>query len=113
MAEYGEWNRKGATLSDKTARKEYTVDQEFIIRGIEAGKLEFRYASVWGSPFIKVLRRQLEEYITAELGSEYLEKAKGKTELKKIKKEIAEIEHKLSELQARKAELEKIMGKDK
>ena len=75
MAEYGEWNRKGATLSDTTAKKEYKVDRDFIVKGIEAGKLEYRYASVWGSPFIKVLRRQLEEYITAELGSEYLEKA--------------------------------------
>jgi len=109
MAEYGEWNRKGATLSDTTAKKEYKVDRDFIVKGIEAGKLEFRYASVWGSPFIKVLRRQLEEYISAELGSEYLEKAKVKTELRKIKKEITEIEHKLSELQARKAELEKIL----
>ena len=108
MAEYGEWNRKGATLSDTTAKKEYKVDPDFIVKGIEAGKLEFRYSSVWGSPFVRVLRRQLEEYITAELGSEYLEKAKGKTELRKIKKEITEIEHKLSELQARKAELEKI-----
>jgi hypothetical protein len=113
MAEYGEWNRKGATLSDKTARKEYKVDQEFIIKGIEAGKLECRYACVWGSPFIKVLRRQLEEYIAAELGSEYLANAKGKTELKMIKKEIAEIKQKISVLQARKAELEKIIEKDK
>ena len=113
MAEYGEWNRKGATLSDKTARKEYKVDQEFIIKGIEAGKLECRYACVWGSPFIKILRRQLEEYIAAELGSEYLEKARGKNELRKIKKEIAEIEQKISVLQARKAELEKIIEKDK
>ena len=111
MAEYGEWNRKGATLSDKTARKEYKVDQDFIIKGIEAGKLECRYASVWGSPFIKVLRRQLEEYITAEMGSEYLIRAKGKTELKKIKKEIAELEEKLSALQTRKAELERVLDK--
>ncbi|HUS76847.1 MAG TPA: hypothetical protein VMY43_12700 [Methanothrix sp.] len=111
MAEYGEWNRKGATLSDKTARKEYKVDQDFIIKGIEAGKLECRYASVWGSPFIKVLRRQLEEYITAEMGSEYLIRAKGKTELKEIKKEIAELEEKLSALQARKAELERVLDK--
>jgi hypothetical protein len=94
MAEYGEWNRKGASLSDTTAKKEYKVDRDFIIKGIEAGKLEFRYASVWGSPFVRVLRRQLEEYITTELGSEYLEKAKGKTELRKIKKEIAEIKQK-------------------
>ena len=113
MAERGEWNQKGASLSDKTANKEYKVDRDFIIKGIETGKLEFRYGSVWGNPYIKVLRRQLEEYITAELGSEYLEKAKGKTELRKIKKEITEIEHKLSELQARKAELEKIIDNDK
>ena len=106
MAEYGEWNRKGASLSDKTARKEYKVDQEFIIKGIEAGKLEFRYSSVWGSPFIRILRRQLEEYITSELGPEYLAKARGKIELQKIKKEIAEIEQELIVLSTRKAELQ-------
>lgn len=111
MAEYGEWNQKGASLSDKTARKEYKVDQEFIIKGIEAGKLEYRYSSVWGSPFIRILRRQLEEYITSELGSEYLIKARGKTELKKIKKEMAELEQKLSELRAKKAELERVFSK--
>jgi hypothetical protein len=105
MAEYGEWNRKGASLSDKTARKEYKVDQEFIIKGIESGKLEFRYACVWGSPFIKVLRRQLEEYITSELGPEYLARATGKIELQKIKKEIAEVEQQLNVLSTRKEEL--------
>jgi len=63
MAEYGEWNRKGASLSDVTAKKEYGVDREFIIRGINAGKLEFREGSIYGNPYIKVLRRQLEECI--------------------------------------------------
>ena len=42
MAEYGEWNRKGATLSDVTATKEYGVSRAFIVRGIRAGKLEYR-----------------------------------------------------------------------
>jgi hypothetical protein len=111
MAEYGEWNQKGASISDKTARREYKVDQEFIIKGIEAGKLEFRYSSVWGNPFIRILRRQLEEYITSELGSECLIKAKSKTELKKIKKEIVELEKKLSELQAKRTELERVSAK--
>ncbi len=30
MAEHGEWNRTGATLSDKTAKTEYGVIHEFI-----------------------------------------------------------------------------------
>jgi hypothetical protein len=32
MAEHGEWNQKGATLSDKTAMKDYGVDREFILK---------------------------------------------------------------------------------
>jgi hypothetical protein len=111
MAEYGEWNRKGASLSDVTAKKEYKIDRDFIIKGIEAGKLEYREGSVWGNPYIKVLRRQLEEYIASELGPEYLAKATGKIELRKIKKEIAEIEQELRALQTRKAELEIILNK--
>jgi prefoldin subunit 5 len=40
MAEYGEWNRKGATLSDVTARKEYGVSQAFIVKGMRKIKKE-------------------------------------------------------------------------
>ena len=46
MAEYGEWNRKGAALSDVTAQKEYGVTRDFIVKGIQAGKLEFREGAV-------------------------------------------------------------------
>jgi hypothetical protein len=53
MAEYGEWNRKGATLSDKTANKEYGVDRDFILKGIRAGKLEYREGAIWGNPYLR------------------------------------------------------------
>ena len=49
MAKYGEWNLKGATLSDKTAKKEYGVDQDLIIKGINAGKLEYRHDRYGGT----------------------------------------------------------------
>ena len=63
MAEYGEWNRKGAVLSDVTAEKEYGVTRDFIVQGIRAGRLEYRDGSVWGSPYLRILRSQLEPYI--------------------------------------------------
>ena len=72
MAEYGEWNRKGAALSDVTAQKEYGLTRDFIVKGIRAGKLEYRDGAVWGNPFLRVLRSQIESYIVAKLGSEYL-----------------------------------------
>ena len=107
MAEYGEWNRKGATLSDKTAKKEYRVDQDFIVKGIRASKLEYREGVIWGNPYLRLLRSQLEQYIAEELGKDRLSSAMKKTELRKINKEIANLKKRLNELQILKMELEK------
>lgn len=111
MAEYGEWNRKGATLSDVTAQKEYGVSRDFIVKGIRAGKLEYREGAIWGNPYLRVLRSQLERYIAAQVGSKHLASAKTQTELRQVKKEIAGLKKKLTALEARKAELERAMGK--
>ena len=107
MAEYGEWNRKGATLSDATAKKEYGVDRDFIVKGIRAGKLEYREGAIWGNPYLRLLRFQLERYIAEELGTDRLSSSNNQTELRKIKKEMADLKKRLNELQARRTELEK------
>jgi len=113
MAQYGEWNRKGATLSDATALKEYGVSREFIIEGIRAGKLEYREGEVWGNPYLRVLRRQLEAYIAGRLGKDCLASGKNQTELRKLKKKMAALKKRLAELEARKAELEAPASKKK
>ncbi len=105
MAESAEWTRKGAVLSDVTAQKEYGVSREFIVEGINCGKLEFREGSVWGNPHLRILRSQLEPYIAAELGGEYLASRKHRTVLKAINKEIADLRKRLTVLEARRAEL--------
>ena len=111
MAEYGEWTIKGATLSDATAHKEYGVDRDFIVKGIKAGKLEYREGSIYGNPWIRILRRQFEQYIAEEIGSTYLTDVKNRTELRKIKKEIADLKKRLDALHARKIEIELAVGK--
>jgi hypothetical protein len=63
MAEYGEWNLKGATLSDVTAQKEFGISRDFIVQGIRFGKLEYREGAVWGNPYFRLLRSQVERYI--------------------------------------------------
>ena len=111
MAEYGEWGRKGATLSNVTAQKEFGISLEFIEDGIRAGKLEYRYGAVWGNPYLRLLRRQLEEYIAEQRGADYLAGGKNKTELRNVKKEIAGLETRLAELHDRKCELEAALKK--
>ena len=45
-----EWQRKGATLSDKTARKEFGLTQDEIVQAIRARKLHYRLGSIFGTP---------------------------------------------------------------
>ena len=106
MAEHGEWNRKGATLSDVTAHKEYGVNRDFIVQGIRSGKLEYREGAIWGNPYLRILRSQLEQYIAEQLGSRYMGGKKFQTELRKINKEIASLKKQVAALEARKAEIE-------
>ena len=106
MADLEEWTYKGATLTDATAQKEYDVSREFIVKGIKAGKLDYRETSMWGNPCLRLLKSQIERYITDELGAEHLEAKKAKAELRKINKEITSHKRKLTALQARKVAAE-------
>jgi hypothetical protein len=67
--------------------------------------------SIYGNPWLRILRSQLEQYITKELGAAYLSDMKNRTELRKIKKQITDLKKRLDVLQARKAEIEQGMGK--
>ena len=109
MANPGEWNKKGATLSDVTAKSEYGVDRDFIIKGIQAGKLEYRDGSIWGNPYIRILRSQLEPYLVDKFGSDHLARIKCELELRTIKKQISQTRKKLSALELRKKELEGLL----
>jgi hypothetical protein len=106
VAEYGEWSRKRATLSEVTARKEYGVESDFVIAGINAGKLEYREGAMHGHPYIRVLRRQLEAYIVEELGADHLRSWQEKIELREVTREIVELRKRLDQLEARKAEIQ-------
>ncbi|MBE7501458.1 MAG: hypothetical protein HS113_14375 [Verrucomicrobiales bacterium] len=81
------------------------------IKGIGCGKLEYREGSIWGNPYLRVLRRQVEAFIAEERSKRYLSSAKDQAELRKIKKAIAALNKALRGLEARKAELEQSLTK--
>jgi hypothetical protein len=43
---------------------------------------------MWGNPYLRILRSQLEKYIGEQLGTAYPMKVKNQTELRKVKKKI-------------------------
>jgi hypothetical protein len=100
-----EWQRKGATLSDKTARAEYGLTQNEIIQAIRIGKLQYREGSVYGSPFLRLLRRELEALVTKRSGRSYLADRQMKTELARIDRELKRLKKQVATLEERKSKL--------
>lgn len=100
------WTAKNGTLSEKTARKEFGISEEIIIEAIRKGKLQYHTAAIYGNPYIKLLRYEVEQLVAEVFGIEYLENIKNKKELAEINKEIKVLREQLSSLEHRKAELE-------
>ena len=100
-----EWQRKGATLSDKTAGKEYGLTQDEIVQAIRAGKLHYREASMHGNPWLRLLRREVEALVKKKHGNDYLKDHRAKTELGGINRELKRLKTRVAVLEERKARL--------
>ncbi|HYB16557.1 MAG TPA: hypothetical protein VEF71_13960 [Streptosporangiaceae bacterium] len=100
-----EWGRKGATLSDKTARSEYGLTQEEIYAAIDAGKLQYRPAAIHGNPWLRLLRREVEDLVAARSGDRYLLERKARTEVAQINRELKQLRARIAALEERRAAL--------
>jgi len=100
-----EWQRKGATLSDKTAREEFGLTQDEIIRAIRAGALQYREHSMYGNPWLRLLRREVEALVKKKHGDNYLRDQQAKTELTRINRELRRLKTQIAALEERKSKL--------
>ena len=99
------WTRKGATLSDKTARKEFDLTQQEIIDAIREGKLQFRENHIHGNPYLRLLRHEVESLVRDKSGQDHLHKKKLQKELADINKEARKLKTRLKVIERRRAEL--------
>ena len=100
-----QWSRKGATLSDKTARKEYGLSQDEIVEAIRAGKLQHRVASMHGNPWFRLLRAEVEDLVRVSHGQGHLEERRAAAELAHVDSELRRLRGELAKLEKRRAEL--------
>ncbi len=100
-----EWGRKSATLSDKTARAEFGLTQDEIFAAIDAGKLQYRPAAMHGNPWLRLLRREVEDLVRTRHGERYLRERQARTELKRVNRELKQLRAQLTALEERRAAL--------
>ena len=106
-----EWRRKGATLSHKTAQKEFGPTWEEIVRAIRAGKLQCQQQSMHGNPWLRLLRREVEALAKERYGANYLRDRRAETELARINRELKRLKGQIAVLEKRKSELIARSGK--
>lgn len=104
------WRVKGATLSDKSVRKEYQLTQEEILEGINQDKLQFRVNYIYGSPWYRLLRKEVEDFVAEKRGDDYLQVNRLTEELKQIKKELKTLKDQIQSLEMRKGEINAKLG---
>lgn len=100
------WNKKGKTLSDKTAKKEYGIKQEDIIDGINHGLLQYRENCIYGTPYFRLIRDEVECFVVKKFGEKYLKQNKIKNELLQINRKIRNHKKEIKILEEKKLQLE-------
>ncbi len=101
------WKQKGATLSDKSARKEFGLTQQEFYEAMRAGKLQFQQNSMHGNPWVRLLRHEVEALVRKKSGKEGLHTKKLQKELADLDNETRKLKTRLKTIERRRAELVK------
>jgi len=100
-----EWNEKGSTFSDKTARKEFDLTQDEIYEAVRAGKLQYKENHIHGNPYLRLLRREVENLVKEKYGENHLKDKNRENEINGISKEIRTLKSKITRLEKKRAML--------
>ena len=104
------WTTKGATLSHKSAEKEFGLTFDEIVAGIRAGKLQYRENSIYGAPFLRLIRSEVEALVNEKYGKDYLKTKQLKKELAEINKTLRQLKSQTLSLEKRKTELLELLS---
>jgi hypothetical protein len=100
-----EWSRKGATLSDKTAHKELGLTQEEIVAAIDAGQLHDRVGAIAGNPWLRLLRREVEELMDSTHDDRDHRQRRTSAELTEVDRTLKKLRAEVATLEAHRAKL--------
>jgi len=100
-----DWRRKGATLSDKTARKEFGLTQAEIEAAIDAGQLQYRVGVVHGNPWLRLLRRELEALMESTYNDHDHRHRRAKAELVQVERDLRRLRPEVAALEEHRTKL--------
>lgn len=106
------WTQPNDTMSDKSARNEFGLTQEEIILGIRSGKLQYKENNMHGNPYLKLIRSEVEDFVTKKYGKNHVQKKITEKELSDISRQINAAKRKIKTLEKRKCDLLNMLSKE-
>jgi predicted RNase H-like nuclease (RuvC/YqgF family) len=100
-----EWSRKGATLSDKNARREFGLTQEEIIAAIDAGQLQHRVGVIHGNPWLRLLRREVEALMDSTYNDRDHRQRRARAEVAQVDRDLKKLRTEIAALEEHRAKL--------
>jgi hypothetical protein len=107
------WTKKGGTLSDKSAQKEFGLTQEEIYEAVSEGKLQYRENYIHGNPYLRLLRHEVIRFVEQKYGKDHLDRKQHQHELKEINKQLRSLNTQIKTLEMQKIKLMKLLGETK
>lgn len=104
------WSEKGATLIDSTACREFSLSRQEIIEAIKSGKLQYRDTSIYGNPCLRLLRSEIESFVTEKYGESYIDQKKLENELSQVNKKLKKLKSEMQAFEQRKTGLLKLLN---
>ena len=100
-----EWSRKGATLSDKSARKEFGLTQDEIVAAIDDGRLQHRVGVIHGNCLLRLLRREVEALMYSTCNDRDHRQRHAKAELARVDRVLKKLRAEVAALEEQRAKL--------
>ena len=91
-------NPRTTKLYDRTKER---LTQDEIVRAIRAGYLQYREGSMYGNPWLRLLRREVEAPVRKNHGDRYLKERRATTELARINRELRRLKSQMAALEKR------------
>ena len=88
-----------------------SILQDEIFAAIDAGKLQHRPVAMHGNPWLRLLRREVDDLVRARHGDRYLRERKARTDLAQINRDLNQLRAQLAALEERRAVLHAELAK--
>ena len=96
---------RGQPLSDKTARREFGLTQDEIVAAIDAGRLQCRVGVIHGNPWLRLLRREVEELMDTTLNDRDHRQRRARAELARVDRDLKKRRAEVAALEEHRAKL--------